>query len=49
VTGTPRRAFFEQLSLFSTSDEEKDKLLELASPEGADLFHEVQGAHPCTL
>jgi hypothetical protein len=31
----------EQLSLFAASEEEREKLLELASPEGADFFHEV--------
>lgn len=38
--GTPRRSFFEQLSLFARDDEEKEKLVELASPEGADLLYE---------
>ena len=32
-TGTPRRFFFEQLSHFASSEMEKEKLQELASPE----------------
>lgn len=40
ILGTPRRAFFEALSLFATAEEERHKLLELASPEGADLLYE---------
>ncbi|OQR93667.1 NADPH-dependent diflavin oxidoreductase [Achlya hypogyna] len=34
VFGTPRRSFFERLSLFAADDEEREKLLELASPGG---------------
>jgi hypothetical protein len=41
VQGTPRRVFFERLSLFADG-ENREKLLELASPQGADLFHEVR-------
>lgn len=40
ILGTPRRSFFEKLSLFATDEEEKKKLEELASPEGADLLYE---------
>ncbi|CAK4741231.1 hypothetical protein LEN26_018235 [Aphanomyces euteiches] len=40
VFGTPRRSFFERLSLFASDPEEKEKLLELASPPGADLLHD---------
>ncbi|OQR95841.1 NADPH-dependent diflavin oxidoreductase [Thraustotheca clavata] len=38
IFGTPRRSFFERLSLFAIDEEEKEKLLELASPGGADLL-----------
>ncbi|KAF0686359.1 Aste57867_21803 [Aphanomyces stellatus] len=40
VFGTPRRSFFERLSLFAHDPEEKEKLLELCSPQGADLLHD---------
>lgn len=40
ISGTPRRSFFERLSLFAADKEEKDKLEELASPGGADLLYE---------
>eukprot|EP00752_Nemacystus_decipiens_P004323 g3948.t1 len=40
ISGTPRRSFFERLSLFATDEEEKEKLEELASPDGADLLYE---------
>lgn len=39
IHGTPKRFFFEQLALFAQEEEDKEKLLEMASPEGADLFH----------
>lgn len=41
VMAVPKRHVLEQLSLLAGSEEEKEKLLELASPEGADLYHEV--------
>ena len=41
IESVPKRAVLEQLSLLAQNDEEKEKLLELASPEGADLYHEV--------
>lgn len=40
ILGTPRRSFFEKLSLFAADKEENEKLLELASPDGADLLYE---------
>lgn len=40
ITGNPRRSFFTQLSQWATSEEEAEKLVELASPEGTDLYHE---------
>lgn len=39
LLGTPRRRFFEALYFFAGDAEEKDKLLELSSAEGNDLFH----------
>ncbi|EQC40748.1 hypothetical protein SDRG_01820 [Saprolegnia diclina VS20] len=38
IFGTPRRSFFERLSLFASDPDEREKLLELASPSGADLL-----------
>ncbi|CAI5724756.1 unnamed protein product [Peronospora destructor] len=40
ILETPRRSFFERLSLFATNDEEKEKLEELASAEGVDLLYD---------
>lgn len=40
ILGTPRRSFFAKLSLFATNGEEKEKLEELASPEGVDLLYD---------
>ncbi|CAN0262774.1 unnamed protein product, partial [Hapterophycus canaliculatus] len=40
ISGTPRRSFFEKLSLFAGDAEEKEKLEELASPAGSDLLYE---------
>jgi sulfite reductase alpha subunit-like flavoprotein len=40
LAGMPRRSFFEGLSAFATKAEERDKLLELASGEGAELYYE---------
>ena len=40
ILGTPRRSFFERLSLFAADREEREKLQELASPAGADLLYE---------
>lgn len=39
ITAVPQRSFFEQLSLFAASEEEREKLLELSSSEGADLYY----------
>uniref|UniRef100_K3X4C7 NADPH-dependent FMN and FAD-containing oxidoreductase n=1 Tax=Globisporangium ultimum (strain ATCC 200006 / CBS 805.95 / DAOM BR144) TaxID=431595 RepID=K3X4C7_GLOUD len=39
ILGTPRRSFFERLSLFAADLEEKEKLQEIASPEGVDLLY----------
>jgi sulfite reductase alpha subunit-like flavoprotein len=36
----PRPFAFEQLSLLATNDEEREKLLEIGSAEGVDLYHD---------
>lgn len=41
MTAVPKRHVLEQLALLAENEEERAKLLELASPEGADLYHEV--------
>jgi sulfite reductase alpha subunit-like flavoprotein len=38
INGTPQRNFFLALSQFAKSDEERDKLCEIASAEGNDLY-----------
>eukprot|EP00947_MAST-08B_sp_MAST-8B-sp1_P004185 g4185.t1 len=40
VLGKPKRHFLEVLSLFAEDDEQREKLLELSSAEGADLYHD---------
>ncbi|KAG7401195.1 NADPH-dependent diflavin oxidoreductase 1 [Phytophthora boehmeriae] len=40
ILETPRRSFFEKLSLFASNEEEKEKLEELASAEGVDLLYD---------
>ncbi|RHY84046.1 hypothetical protein DYB35_004963 [Aphanomyces astaci] len=43
VFGTPRRTFFERLSLFTQDIDEvqvKEKLVELSAPDGADLLQD---------
>lgn len=39
ILGTPRRRFFEALSFFTPDEDEKEKLEEMCSKEGNDLFH----------
>mmetsp|Transcript_25974 Transcript_25974/g.73676 ORF Transcript_25974/g.73676 Transcript_25974/m.73676 type:complete len:563 (+) Transcript_25974:2-1690(+) len=39
LLGTPRRSFFEALYFFTSDGEEKEKLEELCSPAGNDLYH----------
>ena len=40
ITSVPKRALLEQLALLATNDEEQEKLFELASPDGADLYND---------
>ncbi|DAZ95865.1 TPA: hypothetical protein N0F65_009067 [Lagenidium giganteum] len=40
IQGTPRRSFFEKLSLFASDQEEKEKLEELSSADGVDLLYD---------
>ncbi|CAM9822019.1 unnamed protein product [Chrysoparadoxa australica] len=40
IQGRPSRMFFERLSVHATNEEEREKLLELSSQEGADLLQE---------
>jgi sulfite reductase alpha subunit-like flavoprotein len=40
IGGIPKRGFFEQLSLFAKSKDEQDKLLEISSAEGTDLYYD---------
>lgn len=39
VHGVPRRSFFEQLAFFASDEEQREKLAEMGSPEGADIYH----------
>ena len=38
IAGRPKRSFFESLAVYALNSEEKNKLLELSSAEGTDLF-----------
>eukprot|EP00177_Eucheuma_denticulatum_P005677 GFKZ01010337.1.p1 GENE.GFKZ01010337.1~~GFKZ01010337.1.p1 ORF type:complete len:630 (+),score=50.43 GFKZ01010337.1:191-2080(+) len=38
LSGTPRRKFFEQLAPFATDSRERDKLIEMASIDGAEML-----------
>ena len=40
INAVPKRALLEQLALLATNEEEQEKLFELSSPDGADLYHE---------
>lgn len=40
ITGVPQRSFFEQLSFYTTNSEETEKLIELSSGEGVDLYQQ---------
>jgi len=39
VLGTPKRSVFETLSFFCQDEEEKEKMIELTTAEGNDLYH----------
>lgn len=39
ICGTPQRSYFEGLAPYATSDEEKEKLLEISSAEGMDIYY----------
>jgi sulfite reductase alpha subunit-like flavoprotein len=39
ICGVPRRGLMEQLSFFAGDEEEREKLAEMATASGADLFH----------
>lgn len=40
VAGMPQRGFFEGLALYTENTDEKEKLLEIASAEGTDLYYD---------
>ena len=40
IGGMPQRGFFEGLALHTTNEEEKEKLNELSSAEGTDLYYD---------
>jgi sulfite reductase alpha subunit-like flavoprotein len=40
ISGIPQRSFFEGIAPFATNGEEKEKLMELASAEGMDVFYD---------
>lgn len=40
IGGVPRRSFFEGLSAFASDVDEREKLAELSSAQGTDLYHE---------
>lgn len=40
ICGIPQRSYFEGIAPFAESHEEKDKLMELASAEGMDVFYD---------
>ena len=40
IAGVPQRGFFEGLASYATSEEEKEKLLEICSGEGTDLYYD---------
>ena len=39
ILGTPRRVFYEQLSFFAADEEERERLLEMSTSAGTDLYH----------
>lgn len=39
IAGVPQRGFFEQLSLYSNNNDEKEKLFEISTGDGSDLYY----------
>ena len=40
IHGRPSRSFLEQLSFHAKDEDQRDKLLELASPDGSALYND---------
>lgn len=40
IGSIPKRSFFEALAVFASNNEERDKLLEISSARGADLYYD---------
>lgn len=40
ISGIPQREYFEALAQFSDNEDEQEKLIELSSGEGTDLFYD---------
>jgi sulfite reductase alpha subunit-like flavoprotein len=40
IAGVPQRGFFEQLSLYSNNSDEKEKLFEISTGDGSDLYYD---------
>lgn len=40
IAGVPQRSFFQCLALHTTDDEEREKLIEISSAEGIDLYYD---------
>ena len=40
ISGIPQHSFFDGLAMYATNEDEKEKLLEIASAEGTDLYYD---------
>ena len=40
ISGIPQRSFFDGLAMYATNEDQKEKLLEIASAEGTDLYYD---------